>query len=342
MMRSGEDSKSLLFNWSRLISIIGVLALSLATVVSSAPSLAQDKPPIKLLVGFPPGGASDNLARLLADKLREPLKQAVIVENRPGIGGRLAAEAVRNAPPDGLTYMVAPNATLVFQHLTYPLSVLRYDMTTDFVSVAQLTSYPMAMVVNASIGVKSAKDYVVWAKANPSLTNFGTAGAGGDTHFNGLQFGKIAGIPMTVVPYRGNGPLTVDLVGGQILTGVMVAGDALQFIRAGKLNAIGVFASKRSPLVPDVPTMSEQGFDTGGSNGWMGVWGPARAPKAEVERVAAAIKSVLDQPEVKELLVSKFLQVSDFKRGADVDKQLQTELMHWGPIIKASGFTPQQ
>jgi tripartite-type tricarboxylate transporter receptor subunit TctC len=304
--------------------------------------LAQEKAPIRLLVGFPPGGASDNLARLLAEKLREPLKQAVIVENRPGIGGRLAAEAVKNAPLDGLTYMVAPNATFVFQHLTYPVSVLRYDMTTDFVSVAQLTSYPMAMVVNTSIGAKNAKDYISWAKANPSRTNFGTAGAGGDTHFNGLQFGKLAGVPMTVVPYRGNAPLTVDLVGGQIMTGIMVAGDALQYIRSGKLTAIGVFAPKRSALVPEVPTMAEQGFDTGGSNGWMGVWGPAKAPKAEVERIAAAIKLVLDSPEVKELLISKFLQVSDFKSGAEVDKQLQAELAQWGPIIKASGFTPQQ
>jgi tripartite-type tricarboxylate transporter receptor subunit TctC len=323
-------------------SFLRIAVVALALLAPAVPTLAQEKPPIKLLVGFPPGGASDNIARLMAEKLREQLKQAVVVENRPGIGGRLAAEAVRNAPADGLTYMVAPNATLVFQHLTYPVSVLRYDMSTDFVSVAQLTSYPMAMVVNSSTGVKSAKEYVAWAKANPSQTNFGTAGAGGDTHFNGLQFGKIAGVPMTVVPYRGNGPLTIDLVGGQILTGIMVAGDALQYMRAGKLQAIGIFASKRSPLVPDVPTMQEQGFDTGGSNGWMGVWGPAKAPKAEVERIAAAIKSVLDQPEVKELLVSKFLQVSDFKNGAEVDKQLQAELTHWGPVIKASGFTPQQ
>jgi tripartite-type tricarboxylate transporter receptor subunit TctC len=320
-----------------------VITVILAATIGacSGAAFAQEKGPIKLLVGFPPGGASDNLARLLAEKLREPLKQQVIVENRPGIGGRLAAEAVKNAPADGLTYMVAPNATLVFQHLTYPVSVLRYDMTTDFVSVAQLTSYPMAMVVNSSIGVKTAKEYVAWAKANPSLTNFGTAGAGGDTHFNGLQFGKIAGVPMTVVPYRGNAPLTVDLVGGQIMTGVMVAGDALQHIRSGKLTAIGVFSSKRSALVPEVPTMPEQGFDTGGSNGWMGVWGPAKAPKAEVERIAAAIKQVLESPEVKELLVSKFLQISDFKTGAEVDKQLRSELSHWGPVIKASGFTPQ-
>ena len=156
--------------------------------------------------------------------------------------------------------------------------------STDFTSVAQINSYPMAMVVSAGVGVKTAKEYVAWLKANPDKGTFGTAGQGGDTHFNGLQFAKVAGVKMTVVPYRGNGPLVTDLVGGQILTGNMVAGDALQHVKSGKLTYIGVFAPKRSPLLPDVPTLAEQGFDTGGDNGWMGLWGPARLPKAELER----------------------------------------------------------
>lgn len=325
----------------RFKPLLAGLALSLAATLTPTVQAQNDKP-IRLLVGFPPGGAADSLARVLADKLREPLKQPVIVENRPGVGGRLAAEAVKNAAPDGLTYMVAPNATLVFQHLTYPVSVLRYDMSTDFSSVAQVTSYPMAMVVNAGIGVKTAKEYVAWLKANPDKGTFGTAGQGGDTHFNGLQFAKVAGLTMTVVPYRGNGPLAIDLVGGQILTGNMVAGDAIQHIRSGKLNALGVFAPKRSPLLPEVPTMAEQGFDTGGNNGWMGIWGPAKLPKAEVERFQAALKQVLAMPEVKELLNTKFVQVADFRATDEVDKQLKAELAHWGPVIKASGFSPQQ
>ena len=315
-----------------------VLATMLLSIGLGA--MAQDKPPIKLLVGFPPGGASDSLARLMAEKLRDQLKQNVIVENRPGVGGRIAAQAVKASSPTAQTYMIAPNATFVFQHLTYPVSVLGYDMNTDFTSVARLTSYPMAMVVSTSIGVKNAKEYVNWLKANPSKNTFGTAGQGGDTHFNGLQFGKLAGIPMQVVPYRGNGPLVVDMLGAQILTGNMLAGDALQHVKSGKLNYIGVFAPQRSSLLPDVPTMTEQGFNTGGDDGWMGVWGPAKLPAAELERMQTAIKNVLATPEVKEILLSKFLQVADYRSGAEVDKQLQAELAHWGPIIKASGFTP--
>ncbi len=316
-------------------------ALAAISLGAALPALAQDKPVIKILVGFPPGGLSDNLARMMAERLRDRLGQNIIVENRPGVGGRLAAQAVKASSPTSNTYMIAPNATFTFQHLTYPVSVLGYDMTTDFTSIGQIISYPMTMVVGSSIGVKSAKDYVAWAKANPGKANYGTAGAGGDTHFNGLQFGKLAGLDMQVVPYRGNAPLVVDILGGQIQTGLMVAGDAIQHIRNGKMVAIGIFANARSPLMPDVPTMKEQGFDTGGTDGWMGMWGPAGVPRAEVDRIANALQAVLASPEVKEQIVNRFVALADFREGALVDRQLRYELSHWEPIIKASGFKPQ-
>jgi tripartite-type tricarboxylate transporter receptor subunit TctC len=312
--------------------------LSLAAALGAQ---AQGDKPIRLLVGFPPGGASDSVARVLADKLPAILKQPVVVENRPGVGGRLAAQAVKAAAPDGLTYMIAPNATFVFQHLTYPVETLGYDMNKDFSSVARINSYPMAMVVSASTGVKTAKDYVAWRKTAAGQATFGTAGMGGDTHFNGLQFGKIAGIEMSVVPYRGNGPLVTDMLGGQILTGNMVAGDALQQVKAGKLHYLGVFARKRSPMIPDVPTMAEQGFDTGGDDAWMGMWGPAKLAPAELDRMQRALQFVLALPEVKDIMMNKFLQIADYAPGQWADQQLQTELAHWGPIIKASGFKPQ-
>jgi tripartite-type tricarboxylate transporter receptor subunit TctC len=314
-----------------------LLALGCALALGAQ---AQSDKPIRILVGFPPGGASDAIARVLADRLPAVLKQPVVVENRPGIGGRLAAQAVKNAAPDGLTYMVAPNATFVFQHLTYPVEVLGYDMNKDFTSVARINAYPMAMVVSASTGVKNAKDYLAWRRTAAGQPTFGTAGLGGDTHFNGLQFGKAAGVAMEVVPYRGNGPLVIDMVGGQILAGNMVAGDALAQVKAGKLNYVGVVARQRSALLPDVPTMAEQGFDTGGDDAWMGMWGPARLARAELERMQGALRQILSQPDVKELMLSRFLQVADYQPGSEVDKQLAAELAHWGPIIKASGFKP--
>lgn len=315
--------------------------LALGVAAAFAAQAQGDRPPLKIYVGFPPGGASDSVARVLADKLPAVLKQPVIVENKPGVGGRLAAQAVKAAAPDGTTLMIAPNATFVFQHLTYAVETLGYDMNKDFTSVARINSYPMAMVVNAATGVKTAKDYVAWRRTAAGQATFGTAGQGGDTHFNGLQFGKLAGLEMTVVPYRGNGPLVTDMLGGQLTTGNMVAGDALQHVRSGKLAFVGVFAKKRSPLIPDVPTMAEQGFDTGGDDGWMGLWGPAKLPAAEVQRLQDALKQVLAMPDVKDALMTKFLQVPDYRPGSEADKALQAELAHWGPIIKASGFKPQ-
>jgi len=317
-------------------------ALMAAGTLGAATTRAQGDKTMRLLVGFAPGGASDTLARLIADKLAAVTKQVVIVENKAGAGGRLAAEALKNAAADGQTYMLAPNATLVFQHLNYPTSVLHYDMTQDFAGIAQVSSYPLALVVNASTGVKSAKELAAWIRANPDKSSFGTAGAGGDSHFNGLQFGKRAGLALTVVPYRGNGPLITDLIGGQIFIGSMVAGDALQYVRSGKLNYVGIYAPQRSPLLMDVPTLAEQGFDTGGGNGWMGIWGPAKLPKAEIVRMQVALSQVLSNKDVKSMMLTRFLMVPDFLPGADVDKKLAAELAHWGPVIKASGFSPQQ
>ena len=150
-------------------------ALALALAGVSLAAQAQPDQPIKLLVGFPPGGSTDTIARLLADKMATVLKQPVVVENKPGAGGRLAAQALKAAPADGLTYMIAPNATPVFQTLLYPPAVLKYDMLTDFTPVGMIASYPLALVVNTQSGIKTAKDYVAWVKGNPRNASFGTA-----------------------------------------------------------------------------------------------------------------------------------------------------------------------
>jgi tripartite-type tricarboxylate transporter receptor subunit TctC len=314
------------------------LLLAALAAGAAAPAFAQGDKPIRLLVGFPPGGASDTIARVLAEKLPPVLRQPVLVENRPGVGGRLAAQAVKAAAPDGLTYMVAPNATFVFQHLTYPVSVLGYDMTKDFTSVARINSYPMAMVVSAATGVKTPKDYVAWRKTAGAQATFGTAGVGGDTHFNGLQFGRIAGVEMSVVPYRGNGPLVNDLLGGQILAGNMVAGDAVQHVRAGKLNYLGVFAKKRSPVLPDVPTMAEAGVAGAEiSGGWFGMFVPAGTAAPIVARLAAEIKTALAEATVRQRLATLGLRPigsgsEEFRRYVD------SEIKNYAEIVKLTGI----
>jgi len=325
----------------RISNLLKTMLAGLALGLSLA-AAAQDKAPIKLLVGFPPGGSTDTVARVLAEKMALVLKQPVMVENKPGAGGRLAAQALKASAPDGLTYMVAPNATPVFQSLLYPPSVLKYDMLKDFTPVGLVVSYPLALAVGQQNGIKSAKEYVAWIKANPKLASFGSAGAGGHTHFSGIQLGKAIGVDLQVVPYRGNGPLVTDLLGGQVPAGIMTAGDILPHQKSGKVRVVGVFGAQRSPLLPDVPTFREQGIDIDTGDAWTGMWAPARTPKADLARMQGALKMVLGLPEVRELLVHRATLNPDFRPAEDMDRLQRKELAYWGPIIKATGFTPEQ
>jgi len=318
----------------------GLLCATALTVAT--PAQAQERGTIRLIVGFPPGGSTDLIARLIGDKLRPILGQTVVVENRPGIGGRLGAEALKNAAPDGLTYMVAPNATPVFQALFYPVSVLRYDHLTDHTPVAALASYPMALAVSTKTGTSTGREFINWVKANPKSGLFGTAGLGGHTHFSGVLLGKAAGVDLTVVPYKGNGPLVTDLLGGQVPAGVLTAGDIIQHERDGKVKVVGVFGSKRSPLMPNVPTLLEQGFDVDTGDGWTGMWAPAKTPKAELDRMAAAVRQVLALPEVRDIMMNKANLNPDFGDAAEVSRRVRKELDYWANVIKVTGFTPQQ
>lgn len=323
----------------KIHSMFGACLLALGLVGAS---MAQEKPPIRLLVGFPAGGGGSNLSQLLAEKLRVEMGQPVIVENRPGVGGRLAAEALKNASPNGYSYMVAPNATAVFQHLMYPVSVLRYDVLQDLTPVATLVSYPLMLAVNAQTGMKTVQEYVQWVKSNPGKGQYATAGQAGQTHLTGLTFAKAAGIKMEVVPYRGNGPMMTDLVGGQVPAAVVLAGDAMPHVRSGRLNALGIFSPQRSALTPGVPTFAEQGFATVRSDAWFGMWANAKTPRPEIERMEGALKRVLAMPDVKATLEEKLAMTPDFKSSTETDKVLRAEMEYWANVIKQADFKLEQ
>jgi tripartite-type tricarboxylate transporter receptor subunit TctC len=320
-----------------LKTTLAALAVGIAVAAQ-----AQEKPPIRLVVGFAPGGSTDTVARVLADKLRGVLGQPIVVENKPGAGGRLGAEALKNSPPDGLTYMVAPNATGVFQALLYPVSVLKYDLLNDLAPVAVIVSYPLALAVGTKSGVNNVKEYAAFVKGKPQQGMFGSAGLGGHTHFSGLQLAKAAGVEMNVVPYKGNGPLAIDLIGGQVPAGIMTAGDIVQHQKTGAVKVIGVFGAKRSPLLPDVPTLIEQGYNVDTGDAWTGVWAPAKTPKAEIDRMQNALQQVLAMPDVRDILINKQTMQPDFRPAAELDKLQRKELEYWGPVIKATGFRPEQ
>lgn len=296
--------------------------------------------PIRFLVGFAPGGGTDAVARLMADKLKDLLEQPVVVENLVGAGGRLAANATVAAAPDGMTFMVANNAVHTFQTLVFGAQI-KWHYRRDFTPVAQLTSYPLALAVASSLGVSNVAEFVAWARAHPGKASFGTAGLGGQSHFSGVQLAREAGIQLEPVAYKGATPMVTDLVGGHVPAGISLMDDMLKFHRAGSLKVIGVFSEQRSPVVPDIPTFVEQGYRNLYSESWQGVWGPARLPPAQVERLQNAIRRVLEMPDVRQALTTRLFVVPTFRPAAEMAAMQDEEIRRWEPIIRSSGFKPE-
>lgn len=313
--------------------LMSAAAWPLAGAVNAQP----EAKPIRLLVGFAPGGGTDAVARLMADKLKDILEQPVVVENMVGAGGRLAANATVAAAPDGLTFMIANNAVHTFQTLVFG-SHIKWHYRRDFTPVAQLTSYPLALAVSASLGVNNVAEFVTWVRAHPEKATFGTAGLGGQSHFSGVQLAREAGIKLEPVAYKGATPMVTDLVGGHVPAGISLMDDMLKFHRAGTLKVIGVFSGQRSPVVPDIPTFVEQGFKNLYSESWQGVWGPARLPPAQVERMQNAIRRVLEMPDVKQTLSTRLFVVPTFRPAAEMAAMQDDEIQRWEPIIRNSGF----
>ena len=302
-------------------------------------SLAQSKP-IRILVGFPPGGATDAIARAVADKLPHLLGQPVIVDNKPGVGGRMAADMLLAAPADGLTFMVAPNATPTFQMLVFK-DQLKWNILKDFVPVASFASYPLGMGVATRLGVRNAREFVEWVRKNPGKASYGTPGLGGQNAFLGVQFARAAGIELPVTPYKGSPPMVTDLVGGHVPSAISLLDGMMAQHRAGKIRIIGVFTKERSPLMPDIPTFAEQGIDVTSGEGWTGMWARAGTPAAEVQRMEKAIQQVLQLPELREVMSQRLLVHPVFRNGAELDALQRAELAHWEPVIRSSGFKPE-
>ena len=312
---------------------------ALGAAALSGRALAQTDKPIRVLIGFPPGGATDAIARVVTDKLGALLGQPVIVENKPGAGGRLAADTVLAAPADGLTWMIAPNATPTFQMLVFAHQI-KWNSVRDFAPVATLASYPLGMGVAPTLGVSTAREFVEWVKRNPGKASFGTPGLGGQNHFLGVQFAKAAGIELPVTPYKGSPPMVTDLIGGHVPAAISLMDGMMAHHRAGKIKVIGTFTKERSPLMPDIPTFLEQGIDVTSGEGWTGLWAKAGTPAADLERMQRAVQQVLQMPDVRETMSAKLWVHPHFRNAAEMDRLQRAELTHWEPIIKASGFKP--
>ncbi len=309
--------------------LIGLCAAALAPA-----ALAQGSPggPVKLLVGFPAGGSIDLAARLVSEKLAAALGTTVIVENKSGAGGRLAAAALKNAAPDGRTIMLAPSAPIVIAPHTF--RKLNYDPKTDFAPVAKLVNMPLAIAVGGDSPNKTLADLTNWFKAHPDKAAFGTSAAGSQLHFLGLMYGQAIKMDLTHVAYQGGAPLITDLIGGQVPAGIDQF--PLEFYKSGKIRLLATSSAQRSPLIPDVPTFKEQGVNVEGQ-AWIGAFVPAKTPEALVQKIGAALIDAVNQPDVKAKLAAAGME-SAGTPAPEYAAELAKDNARWQKVVEVSGF----
>lgn len=312
--------------------IAGALAWTSAAML---PTYAQGKP-IRILVGFPPGGSSDVLARVLAEGLRDKLDGPVLAENRAGAAGRVAVEILKSSPADGTTLLVTPNVAVTLYPHTYKR--LGYDAERDVKPVARLATFPQLIGVGPKVptSVRTVKDLITWFKANPNLAFYGSSAQGSTPHFVGQMLGKAAGVHLSHVSYKGDAPAVQDLIGGQIAMSVNPPAAQMPHVGSGRLRVLAVSGPERMKHLPDVPTLAESGYPIQTTD-WFGVLAPSAMPAATTQKVESAIKAAMATAAVREGIEKLFL-TQDYLPAAQLAKDIRSESAHWAPIVKESGF----
>jgi len=305
--------------------------------IACTPALAQSYPakPIRLVVAFAPGGASDLLARMLAMRLSDSFRQTVVVDNRPGAGGIIGSDLVAKATPDGYTLLLGSAAAFA---ITPHLNVrLPYDTADDFAPVSPFASLTFVLTVNPKVPAHSLKELIALAKAKPGTLNLGSAGNGTTTHMVGELFKHTAAVDLVHVPYKGAGPAMVGLVSGQIQVLFDAAITTLPQLKAGRIRALAVGSPKRSPLFPDLPTMSEAGLPGFTAGNWFGVFAPSGTPAAVVARLNAEIAKVMAQPDSREDLLRRGAEPFTSSPQAFRDL-IASEYERYGKLVQVSGI----
>lgn len=311
------------------------LAVVLATV-SSFVANAQDRfpnKPIQIIVPFTAGSQTDILARIVGKKMSENWGQQVVVINRPGGGGIVAGSIVARAAPDGYTLLCHGSAFAVSATL---YSKLPYDPLKDFASVTQVASIPHVLVVAPSLGVKSVNDLIALAKQKPGQLNFGSAGIGSATHLNGEQFRFAADISVVHVPYKGTPEALIDTIAGRVQYVISPIQPALSFIKDGRLLALAMTTARRSPVLPDVPTVAEAALSGYQYQGWVGLWAPAKAPKAVLNQLSNEVARILALPDIRERMQSEGV-VPKSSTPEEFAEFTRAEIEKLGKVVKASG-----
>jgi tripartite-type tricarboxylate transporter receptor subunit TctC len=320
----------------KILKAISFCLLTSAFCLGIGGAAAQQYPsrPIRFVVPFAPGGGTDILARLLAQHLYEPLKQPVIVDNRPGAGGVIGAEIAARSPADGYTIVLGSPGPLT---INPNLQRVPYDTLRDFAPITLAQISPFVLLVHPSVPANSVKDLIALAKANPGSLNYGSAGNGSVSHFSTEQFKALAGVDVVHVPYKGAGPYLIDLVGGRLQMAFENLPTVWPHVRSGKLKMLAVGTKTRSALVPEMPTVVEAGVPGYESSTAFGVLAPARTPAAAIARLSKELMKILQSPDIKEKMTAEGVEAVG-GTPEEYAAHIREELVKYARIVKAAGI----
>ncbi|MGE8318468.1 MAG: Bug family tripartite tricarboxylate transporter substrate binding protein [Comamonas sp.] len=289
--------------------------------------------PVRVVVGFSAGGTTDVVARIMAKELTAALGQSFVVDNKPGAGSNIATEMVARAEPDGYTLLFVAVTSAINQTL-YP--GVKFDLTKDFAPVALGAKVPNVLVVNASVPVKNVQELIAYAKANEGKVAYASSGSGTSIHMAGELFKLRTGLQTQHIPYKGSAPALTDLIGGQVQFMFDNMPSSWPHVVGGKLKALAVTTTKRSPTAPDLPTMEESGIKPFDVSSWFGLIAPAGTPPEIVNRLNAAMNQAFDKPEVKEAY-AKLGAVAEKNTPQQFGAFIKSEVTNWAPVVKSSG-----
>jgi len=312
--------------------------LTLLFCLIAGSTAAQDYPnkPVRILVPYGPGGATDIIARIVAAKLTESLGQSFLVENRPGANGNIALEAAAKAPPDGYTLLVGNVSTNAINENIYAAQ-LTIKPSRDLIAITKLVEIPHIVVANAALPANNIAELVALAKKEPGKLNFASVGLGSYPHLDMERFMKASGTEMVHVPYKGGaGQAIPAMVGGEVQLAFFNMASLLPHIKSGRLKALAAIPTQRLPELPNVPTLAEQGYPGIGTNAWQGLFAPAATPKPVVDRLYAAVSAILTRPDEREGLAKQMMAVDVSKSPQQFTEQVRRETQDWGEFLRGA------
>ena len=314
---------------------LAILACPFVAAHAAAPDSFPNKP-IRWVIPFPPGGSNDLLGRFIGARLGERLGQQVVIDNRGGANGIIGAEMVAHAPADGYTLLMVSTSFV----MNAAVRSLPYDVEKSFDPVATIASSPNAIVVFPGFGVNTLRELVDRAKANPGKINYASTGVGGFNHFGGELFKKVAGINMMMVPYKGGGPAMIDVMSGQVPVMFTSVTQVLPNVRAGRIKMLAIGAAKRSPVIPDIPTVAEAGFPGYEVYVWWGISAPTGVPRPVYDKLRREINAVLKEPETQKMLAGEAAEAQALS-PAEFRRMIHDDVKKWAGVAKQAGIKVQ-